>query len=79
MPIAKNFDIVKYLKNEKNQKLKKKKRKRKQGIWPKKAQNGKKVQTFFQANNLRNKTKKISIAKLNSVQWLERYSLSQTC
>ena len=34
---------------------------------------------FFQSNNSQKKTKKISCAKLNSVQWLKRYSLSQTC
>ena len=30
---------------------------------------------FFHAINPQNKTKKMSVAKLNSVQWLERYSV----
>ena len=30
--------------------------------------------SFFQVINPQNKTKKMSIAKLNSVQWLERYT-----
>ena len=41
------------------------------------AQKGKKAQIFFQAFNPQNKTKKMSIAKWKSIQWLERYSLSQ--
>ena len=41
---------------------------------PKKA----KRPNFFYANNPQTKTKKMSTAKLNSVHWLERYSLSQT-
>ena len=43
------------------------------------AQKGKKAQIFFHAIDPQNKKKKMNIAKLNSVQWLERYSLSQTC
>ena len=41
------------------------------------AQNGKKVQNFFYANNPHQKTKKISISKLNSVQWLQRNQISK--
>ena len=69
--IAKIFDIIKYLKKSKNQKLKKMKRER----IGKMAQKGKKSQFFFHESNPQNKTKKMSAAKLNSVQWLERYSL----
>ena len=37
-----------------------------------------KGQDFSQVNNPQNKTKKMSIAKFNSVQWLERYSACDT-
>ena len=59
----------------KKSKIKKKKRER----IGKMAQKGKKDQFFFHETNSQNKTKKMSFAKLNSVQWLERYSLSHTC
>ena len=75
--IAKIFDNVKYLKNEKNQKLKKKKRENREN-GPKRTKMAKWPKFFFHATNPRNKTKKTSVAKLNSVQWLERYSLSHT-
>ena len=56
-----------------------KKKKREYGKWPKKSQKGKTAQFFFHAINTQNETKKMSINKLNSVQWLERYSLAHTC
>ena len=55
---------------------KKKRQNRENG--QKKAQKGKKAQ-IFSGDQFANKTKKISIAKLNSVQLLERYSLSHKC
>ena len=71
--VAKIFDIIKYLKNEKNKYLKKKKEKENRENGPKRPN------FFFHAINPQNKTKKMSIAKLNSIQWLERYSLRHTC
>ena len=71
--IAKIFDIIKYLKNKKKSKIKKKEKKRIGKITPKgtKRQKG---PIFLQKINPQNKTKKMSISQLNSVQWLERYS-----
>ena len=79
--VAKIFDIIKYLKNEKNKKIKKKKEKEKgnRENGPKRPNMAKRLNFFFHAINPENKTKKISIAKLNSIQWLERYSLRHTC
>ena len=81
--IAKIFDIVEYLKKSKNQKFKKKERigkiaqkgpKKRKDPKRQKRPKGQKGPILFLAINPQNKTKKISIAKLNSVQWLERYS-----
>ena len=69
--IAKIFDIIMHLKNEKNQKLKKKER------IGKMAQKGPKRQkgpNFFAGASSSKQNEKMSTAKLNSVQWLERYS-----
>ena len=59
----------KILKQKKKQKLKKNENQKKR---PKKSQNGKWAQKFFQAYNTHQKTKKMRIAKLNSAQCLQR-------
>ena len=64
--IAKIFDIVKYFKKLKKSKIKKKKRERIEKM-AKKGPKRKKAQFFFYATNPQNKTRKMSIAELNSV------------
>ena len=70
--IAKTFDIIKYLKKRKKSKINKKRKERIGKMAPK-------GPNFFSGEKSSKQNKKMSTAKLNSVQWLERYSLSHTC
>ena len=71
--ITKIFDIVEYLKNETNQKLKKKER---IGKMDQKGPIRRKGPNIFSGKRFSKQNNKKSIAQLNSVHVLKRYSLS---